>query len=93
MACVTQTWPHCVNQMEKTQSKPLVAWHGRGMAWDRHGMCKLAFKLLYSLSGFSGLVVSMLASSTRVRGLKPGRSRRIFSGEKILNLAFLWKWK
>jgi hypothetical protein len=32
-ACVNQTWPHCVNQMGKTQSKPLLAWHGRGMAW------------------------------------------------------------
>jgi hypothetical protein len=32
-------------------------------------------------SGFGGLVVSMLAS-----GFKPGRSRRIFSGEKILSM-------
>jgi len=28
--------------------------------------------------GFSGLVVSMLASGTRVRGFKPGRSHWIF---------------
>jgi hypothetical protein len=28
----------------------------------------------------------MLASGTRVRGFKPGRSRRIFPGEKILNM-------
>ena len=28
--------------------------------------------------GLGGLVVSMLASGTRVRGFKPGRSRRIF---------------
>ena len=40
---------------------------------------------LYSLpnivrvvDGFSGLVVSMLASDTQVRGFKPGRSRWIF---------------
>jgi hypothetical protein len=26
MACVNQTRLHCVNQMGKTQSKPLVAW-------------------------------------------------------------------
>jgi hypothetical protein len=32
--------------------------------------------------GFSGLVVSMLASGTQDRGLKSGRSRRIFQGEK-----------
>jgi hypothetical protein len=34
MVCVNQTWPHCVNQMGKTQSKPLA---------ERHGMCELAF--------------------------------------------------
>jgi hypothetical protein len=33
MACVNQTRPHYVNQMGKTQSKPLAA---------RHGMCQLA---------------------------------------------------
>jgi len=34
---VNQTRPHCVNQMGKTHSKPLAAWHGRGTAWARHG--------------------------------------------------------
>jgi hypothetical protein len=33
MACVNQTWLHCVIQMGKTQSKPLEEWHGRGTAW------------------------------------------------------------
>jgi hypothetical protein len=33
MACVNQTRPHCVNQMGKTQSKPLAERHGRGTAW------------------------------------------------------------
>jgi hypothetical protein len=32
MASVNQTRPHCVNQMEKTHSKPLAARHGRGTA-------------------------------------------------------------
>ena len=31
MTSVNQTWPHCVNEMGKTHSKPLVAQHGRGM--------------------------------------------------------------
>jgi hypothetical protein len=44
MVCVNQTRPHCVNQMGKTQSKPLAARHGRGTAWERHGMCELALK-------------------------------------------------
>jgi hypothetical protein len=33
MVCVNQTWPHCVNQMGKTQSKPLAERHGRGTIW------------------------------------------------------------
>jgi hypothetical protein len=36
--------------------------------------------------GFGGLVVSMLASDTQDRGFAPGRSRQIFSGEKILSM-------
>jgi hypothetical protein len=36
-------------------------------------------------SGFGGLGVSVLASGTQVRGFKPGRSRRIFKGAKILS--------
>jgi hypothetical protein len=46
MACVNQTWPHCVNQMGNTKSKPLPAWHGMGMAWEWHGMCELTLKEL-----------------------------------------------
>jgi hypothetical protein len=45
MACVNQTRPRCVNQMGKTQSKPLVERHGRGTAWERHGMCESAFNV------------------------------------------------
>ena len=36
--------------------------------------------------GFGGLVVSMLAFGTQVRGFKPGRSRWIFTGVKILSM-------
>jgi hypothetical protein len=32
-----------VNQTGKTQSKPLVARSDRVTAWERHGMCELAF--------------------------------------------------
>jgi hypothetical protein len=38
-ACMDQTWPYCVNQREKTQSKSLAEGHGRGTAWARYGMC------------------------------------------------------
>jgi hypothetical protein len=33
--------------------------------------------------GYGGLVVTMLASGTQDRGFEPGRSRRVFSDEKI----------
>jgi hypothetical protein len=49
MARVNQTQPHCVNQMGKTQSKPLAARHGRGTAWERNGMCELALNVCNSL--------------------------------------------
>jgi len=39
-------------------------------------------------NGFGGLGVSVLAFGTQVRGFKPGRSRRIFKGEKILSTPF-----
>jgi hypothetical protein len=38
MASVNQTRPHCVIQMGKKYSKPLVVRHGRGTAWARHAM-------------------------------------------------------
>jgi hypothetical protein len=44
MVCVNQTRPHCVNQMGKTQSKPLDERHGRGTARERFGMCESALK-------------------------------------------------
>jgi hypothetical protein len=36
--------------------------------------------------GFGGLVVSMLASGSRVRGFKPGQGRWIFTSVKILSM-------
>jgi hypothetical protein len=40
MACVNQTRPHYVNQMGKTQSNDLAERHGRGPAWERHGIAR-----------------------------------------------------
>jgi len=34
MTSANQTWPHCVNQLEKIHYKPLVAQHGRGNGTD-----------------------------------------------------------
>jgi hypothetical protein len=45
----------------------------------------------YSGRGFGGLAFSMLASGTRVRGFKHGRSCRVFSSEKNPQRAFLRK--
>jgi hypothetical protein len=49
MACVNQTRSHCVNQMGKTQSKPLAAGHVGGTAWARYAMCELALSVTYCL--------------------------------------------
>jgi hypothetical protein len=46
----------------------------------RRGFCNVPSHLSV------GPVVSMLASGNRVRGFKPGRSGRIFSGEQILSM-------
>jgi hypothetical protein len=46
---------------------------------------------LFTPCGLGGLVVSMLASGTQDRGFTPGRSLRIFSGEKNPQHAFLRK--
>jgi hypothetical protein len=46
MVCVNQTRPRCVNQMGKTQSKPLA---------ERHGMCELDFKIHFSIMFHTGL--------------------------------------
>ena len=43
----------------------------------------LTLNVVHCLSdGFSGLVVRMLASGTRVHGFKPGRSHRIFQASE-----------
>ena len=59
MASVNQTQLHCVNQMGKIHSKPLVARHGRGTAWARHATCGSDF----SLSATSYQVTEWLANS------------------------------
>jgi hypothetical protein len=45
---------------------------------------------MHSVSGFGGLVVSMLASGTQDRGFKPGLSHWIFLGPKK-SLMITWK--
>jgi len=49
MASVNQTQPHCVNQMGKTQYKPLATRHGRRTACARHAMCDSAFSCSVTL--------------------------------------------
>jgi hypothetical protein len=62
MACVNQIRAHCVNQMGKTQSKPLAEGQGRGTAWERYGMCESAF------SGSSRIVTEV--SALRIRDVR-----------------------
>jgi hypothetical protein len=42
--------------------------------------------VILAYDGFGGLVVRMLASGSRIRGFKPGRSRWIFLYIKILSI-------
>jgi hypothetical protein len=48
-------------------------------------LMKLCGTVRERLSGFGGLGVNALAFGIQVRGFKPGRSRRIFQGEKFLS--------
>jgi hypothetical protein len=50
------------------------------------GLQKVSLPLTSKPDGFGGLVVSMLASGSRVSGFKPGRSRWIFTSLKILSM-------
>jgi hypothetical protein len=54
-----KTWPHCVNKMGKTQYKPLAERHGMGAAWERHGMCELAFKTSCTSTIVGGLMLKV----------------------------------
>jgi hypothetical protein len=55
----------------------------------KYGNFKIAMRRSKNLfSEFGGHGVSALAFGTQVRGFKPGRSRRIFQGEKILSAPF-----
>jgi hypothetical protein len=51
MACVNPTRPHCINQMGETPSKALAEQHGRGTAWERHGMCESNTAALFKSNG------------------------------------------
>jgi hypothetical protein len=46
--------------------------------WYCHSLREFVVTVPYAADGFGGLVVSILATGTRVRGFKPGRSLWIF---------------
>jgi hypothetical protein len=59
---------------------------GGGLVTERSSeisvMVRIQIEVRYTGNGFGGLVVSMLASGSRVRGFDPDRSRSIFSDVK-----------
>ena len=57
------------------------------MMIDISGVVDISLVGFYATDGFGGLVVSMLAFGTQVCGFKPGRSRWIFTGVKILSMS------
>jgi hypothetical protein len=54
-------------------------------AYVPYFFCSYTFSC--DIGGFAGLVVRMLASGSRVRGFKPGRSLWIFLYIKILSMS------
>ena len=69
---------------DETNGLRPVTVHGR---W--HSLEKENISIHISQSGFGGLGVSVLATGTSVRVLKPCRSRRIFTAKKKFQHAFL----
>jgi hypothetical protein len=57
----------------------ILYYTGNG-SWDSSVCLRVSVGL--TSCGFGGLVVSMLASGTQVRGFKPGQSRQIFQAKK-----------
>jgi hypothetical protein len=75
MVCVNQTRPLCVNQMGKTQSKPLAEQHGRGTAWYvwigpycLHIKC-YDFEVFWNNSNMSNTLCSQLLSRKKFQFL------------------------
>ena len=64
IASVNQTRPHCANQMEKTNSKPLAARHDRRTAWARQAMCESAF--IASYPSLTNILLFLLATSENI---------------------------
>ena len=76
-------FPKCCSIMKCLYSRIYLIWHPQD--WRGAGL----INILLSNSTCSGRLWwsrgRVLAFSTQVHGLKPGRSHRIFKGEKILN--------
>ena len=75
MVSVNQTRPHCVNQMEKTHSKPLAARHG--MAGERHGHGMLMYESAFRVTCCYRLFLPSLYSVTLL--IKASVKRNHFS--------------
>jgi hypothetical protein len=93
--CLSPYWcPHCcssvVDVLQDCAMTEVVSLHPIAMeAWVQSHLVFVpqgqVFLWVYYAT-LVGLVVSMLASGTWVCGFKPGRSRQIFSGVKILSM-------
>jgi hypothetical protein len=77
MASVNQTQPHCVNQMEKTHSKPLAVGDGRGTAWALHGRGMLCVNrpLDCARLGYCACSLSVISEDCRTLTNSSGKSQ------------------
>ena len=95
MASVNQTRPHCLNQIGKTNSKPLAARHGGGTAWARHAMCESA--LTVWPSGLSEFKLHDICETTRgTQSFRTGNSVKFMKGSQaavtsLNGSRFAWK--
>ena len=98
IAHVTPEHSQLINSFSNQEnSSQLQQWTPIYKALDlyRHNAYRCRGIVRHLCDGFGGLVVSMLASGTRVRGFKPGRSRWIFrpSEKSSACLPSEGKWK
>jgi hypothetical protein len=82
--CSADFWDNDTRTIMRSWSVWDISQPGLVVVYRRFRYNKSHYERKSFESGFGGLGVSVLASGTQVRGFKPGRSRRIFKGRKII---------
>ena len=91
MACSSMNFTFYVSSLPLKKRLKASEIHAEGRQLLRmrkwsYGSAVCSERIYPQTDGFGGLVVSMLASGNKVCRFKPGRSRWIFTGVKILSM-------